>query len=163
MSRKRIVVMGFMAGCPIAGVVWQHIHYIVGLQRLGHEVYYIEDSARLPYDPVTFEITNDYGYALKNLARLAAQFGFQDRWAFCARYLPDEPCAGLSIEKVRELYLIAFSREPNSVELSAGLEFLAETRTDSAGTPLELQRAKQESFQDLIWALINTKEFLFNH
>ena len=66
-------------------------------------------------------------------------------------------------EKVRELYLIAFSREPNSVELSAGLEFLAETRTDSAGTPLELQRAKQESFQDLIWALINTKEFLFNH
>ena len=45
-SRKRIVVMGFMAGCPIAGVVWQHIHYIVGLQRLGHEVYYIEDSAQ---------------------------------------------------------------------------------------------------------------------
>ena len=38
MSRKRIIVMGFMGGCPIAGVVWQHIHYIVGLQRLGHEV-----------------------------------------------------------------------------------------------------------------------------
>ena len=107
MSRKRIVVMGFMAGCPIAGVVWQHIHYIVGLQRLGHEVYYIEDSARLPYDPTTFEITNDYSYALKNLARLAAQFGFENRWAFCARYLPDEPCAGLSIEKVRELYRTA--------------------------------------------------------
>ena len=107
MTRKRIVVMGFMAGCPIAGVVWQHIHYIVGLQRLGHEVYYIEDSARLPYDPITFEITNDYSYALKNLARLAAQFGFDGRWAFCARYLPDEPCAGLAIEKVRELYRTA--------------------------------------------------------
>ena len=73
MSRKRIVVMGFMAGCPIAGVVWQHIHYIVGLRRLGHEVFYIEDSARLPYDPTTFEITNDYSYALKNLSRLATQ------------------------------------------------------------------------------------------
>jgi hypothetical protein len=107
MNRKRIVVMGFMAGCPIAGVVWQHIHYIVGLQRLGHEVYYIEDSARLPYDPLTFEITNDYGYALKNLARLARQFGFEDRWAFCARYLPDEPCYGLSIEKIRDLYRTA--------------------------------------------------------
>ncbi len=60
MTRKRIVVMGFMASVPIAGVVWQHLHYIVGLQRLGHEVYYIEDSARLPYNPVTFEVTNDY-------------------------------------------------------------------------------------------------------
>ena len=40
--------MGFMASCPFAGVIWQHVHYIVGLQRLGHEVYYIEDSARLP-------------------------------------------------------------------------------------------------------------------
>ena len=107
MSRKRIVVMGFMAGCPIAGVVWQHVHYIVGLQRLGHEVWYVEDSARLPYDPSTFEITNDYGYALKSLARLAAQFGFEHRWAFCARYLPGEPCHGLSIEKVRELYRTA--------------------------------------------------------
>ena len=51
MSKKRIVVMGFMGGCPIAGVIWQHIHYIVGLQRLGHEVYYVEDSARYPYNP----------------------------------------------------------------------------------------------------------------
>jgi len=47
MKRKRIVVMGFAAGCPIAGVVWQHIHYIVGMVRLGHEVYYIEDSAQV--------------------------------------------------------------------------------------------------------------------
>ena len=55
MKRKRIVVMGFMGSIPIAGVIWQHIHYIVGLQRLGHDVYYIEDSARLPYNPETFE------------------------------------------------------------------------------------------------------------
>jgi len=104
MKRKRIVVMGFMAGCPIAGVIWQHIHYIVGLQRLGHEVYYIEDSARLPYDPAKFEVTNDYSYALAFLDRLSRQYGFEGRWAFCARYLPGEPCHGLAIERVRELY-----------------------------------------------------------
>ena len=57
MKRKRIVVMGFMGSMPIAGVIWQHIHYIVGLQRLGHDVYFIEDSARLPYNPETFEVT----------------------------------------------------------------------------------------------------------
>ena len=39
MSRRKIIVLGFMGGCPIAGVVWQHLHYIVGLQRLGHEVW----------------------------------------------------------------------------------------------------------------------------
>ena len=56
MRRKKVVVMGFMGSMPIAGVIWQHIHYIVGLQRLGHDVYYIEDSARLPYNPETFEV-----------------------------------------------------------------------------------------------------------
>ena len=51
MKRKRLIVMGFMGSCPIAGVIWQHIHYIVGLKKLGHDVFYIEDSARLPYNP----------------------------------------------------------------------------------------------------------------
>lgn len=107
MNRKRIVVMGFMAGCPIAGVVWQHIHYIVGLQRLGHEVFYIEDSARLPYDPQTYEVTNDYTFAAETLRRLAAQFGFEDRWAFCARYLANEDCIGLPKARLVELYRTA--------------------------------------------------------
>ena len=65
MQKKKIIVMGFMAGCPIAGVLWQHIHYIVGLQRLGYDVYYIEDSARLPYDPVAYEVNESYRYAAK--------------------------------------------------------------------------------------------------
>ena len=63
MKRKKIIVMGFTAGCPIAGVIWQHVHYIVGLQRLGHEVYYIEDSARYPYNPRTWETLPDFRYA----------------------------------------------------------------------------------------------------
>ena len=104
MEKKRIVVMGFAAGCPIAGVVWQHIHYIVGLQRLGHEVYYIEDSARLPYNPVTYEVTNDYSYAAGILDRLAREYGFQGRWSYCARYLPETPCAGLPLSRVAQLY-----------------------------------------------------------
>ena len=104
MQRKRIVVMGFAAGCPIAGVVWQHIHYIVGLQRLGHEVYYIEDSARLPYNPVTYEVTNDYSYAAGILERLSREYGFEGRWSYCARYLPGFPSAGMPLSRVAELY-----------------------------------------------------------
>ena len=104
MTRKKIVVMGFMAGCPIAGVVWQHLHYIVGLQRLGHDVYYIEDSARYPYNPVTFEQNEDYSYAARTLANLAAEFGFEGRWSYCARFLPGDPCAGLPKAEIVQLY-----------------------------------------------------------
>lgn len=96
--------MGFAAGCPIAGVIWQHVHYIVGLQRLGHDVYYIEDSARLPYDPVRCEVTEDFGYAARVLKKLGGQFGFDGRWSYCARYLPDHPTAGLPKSRIVELY-----------------------------------------------------------
>ena len=96
--------MGFMGSCPIAGVIWQHVHYIVGLQRLGHDVYYIEDSARLPYNPETFEVNNEFDYAARLLERLAREFEFKNRWAFCARYLRGQPTAGLSLNRVRQLY-----------------------------------------------------------
>ena len=104
MKRKRIVVMGFMGSCPIAGVIWQHIHYVVALQRLGHAVYYIEDSARLPYNPETFEVNNEFDYAARLLNRLSREFGFKNRWAFCARYLAGNPTAGLPLRRIRQLY-----------------------------------------------------------
>jgi hypothetical protein len=104
MKRKRIVVMGFMGSMPIAGVIWQHLHYIVGLQRLGHQVYYIEDSARLPYNPETFEVTNEFDYAASVLARLAREFNFRGKWGFCARYLKRFPTAGMTLAQIRQLY-----------------------------------------------------------
>ena len=104
MKRKRLVVMGFMGGMPIAGVIWQHIHYIVGLQRLGHDVYYIEDTARLPYNPETYEVTYDFSYTARLLGKLAREFAFQNRWSFCARYMPGNPTAGLPLKKLLQLY-----------------------------------------------------------
>jgi hypothetical protein len=104
MKRKRIVVMGFMGSMPIAGVIWQHVHYVLGLRRLGHDVFYIEDSARLPYNPETFEVTDEFDYAAQVLTRLAREFDFKSRWAYCARYLPGTPTTGMSLKKIRQLY-----------------------------------------------------------
>src|SRR6202045_800674 len=104
MKRKRIVVMGFMGSMPIAGVIWQHVHYIVGLQQLGHEVYYVEDSARLPYNTETFEVKNEFDYAARILDRLSREFEFKNCWGFCARYLAGNPTAGLPLKKIRQLY-----------------------------------------------------------
>jgi hypothetical protein len=67
-------------------------------------VYYIEDSARLPYNPVTFEVNNAFDYAGHLLDQLSREFGFRNRWAFCARYLPKNPTAGLPLKRIRELY-----------------------------------------------------------
>jgi hypothetical protein len=103
-SKKQIVVMGFMGTCPIAGVVWQHLHYIIGLQRLGHTVYYLEDSARNFYNPKTFDVSQDGSYCAEFLAELAERFDFVGRWGFSARYLEGRPCTGQSRARMQELY-----------------------------------------------------------
>jgi len=104
MKRKKIIVLGFMGGMPIAGVIWQHIHYIVGLQRLGHEVYYIEDTLNYPYDPVAFNISDDCSYAAQTLGRLAEEHGFKGRWAYCARFKDPMESLGMSLTEIRALY-----------------------------------------------------------
>src|SRR5207245_5728140 len=43
-------------------------------------------------------------YAAQVLTRLAGEFDFKSRWAYCARYLPDTPTAGMSLKKIRQLY-----------------------------------------------------------
>ncbi len=87
-------------------------------------------------------------------AKLATPNGRADRLA--KANLPAEA-------KVREVYLAAFSREPRAGELQTALDYLAEPRVDSAGNPIDAAKANSENFQDLVWALISTKEFLFNH
>jgi hypothetical protein len=47
--------------------------------------------------------------------------------------------------------------------LKAALGYLAEPRVNAAGQPVDAQKAARENFQDLLWALMTTKEFLFNH
>jgi len=57
-------------------------------------------------------------------------------------------------QKVRGLYLLTFSRPPNAEEMGVARAYLQ--RKSAAGKT-------QEGYEDIVWALINTKEFLFNH
>ncbi|KAA5541847.1 DUF1549 domain-containing protein [Roseiconus nitratireducens] len=71
---------------------------------------------------------------------------------------------GVSPENaVAELYLAAFGRYPSPSENDLAVHYLLEPRNDSDGKPLGTREARKQNLQDLIWALINTKEFMFNH
>ena len=66
-------------------------------------------------------------------------------------------------KKIEELYFAAFGRQPRPDELQTALNYLTEKRINAQGKPVDAGRAAFENYQDLIWALMNSKEFLFNH
>ncbi|MBL4883417.1 MAG: DUF1549 domain-containing protein [Planctomycetaceae bacterium] len=66
-------------------------------------------------------------------------------------------------EKINELYLVAFSRPPRESELKFAIDYLKAPLKDSKGQDVPSAKAAQQNWQDLIWALINTKEFMFHH
>jgi hypothetical protein len=85
MSRKlRLIVLGAMGRIPYAGMAWEALHYLEGFRRLGHDVYYIEDTAEWPYDPEKDTLTDDSRYTADYLGRLMAWCGLSDHWAYRA-------------------------------------------------------------------------------
>jgi hypothetical protein len=56
-------------------------------------------------------------------------------------------------EKIQELYLRAFGRTASEHEMKYALNHVS--KADAKNKPA--------AFEDVVWALINTKEFLFNH
>jgi len=66
-------------------------------------------------------------------------------------------------ENLRELYAAALCRAPQPAELETALAHLRKPREDADGKPLEAGLSRKSAYEDLVWALVNTKEFLFNH
>lgn len=66
-------------------------------------------------------------------------------------------------DRVRQLYRLAFSRDPDAEEHRIAQAHLDKPRTDADGQPLDTVQSRRQAFEDLLWALMNTKEFLYNH
>ncbi|HUF61102.1 MAG TPA: DUF1549 domain-containing protein [Verrucomicrobiales bacterium] len=66
-------------------------------------------------------------------------------------------------EKVRELYLRAFARLPSGDEARVALQYLERKKQEVANSGEAGVSYRQIAYEDMVWALINTKEFLFNH
>ena len=101
-ARKRLVVLHLAGRYPLGGIGWQAVHYVLGLTRLGHDVYYVEDSNTHPYDPRVKSVVSDSSYSVAFLADVMTRFGLADRWAYVDGVTGT--CHGLSRERLRDLY-----------------------------------------------------------
>ena len=63
-------------------------------------------------------------------------------------------------EKIEELYYVAFARSPKKEELKLALDYLAREVENEKGEKTPADKGK--SYEDIVWAIFNTKEFLFN-
>jgi hypothetical protein len=80
----RIVVTGLIASYPLGGVSWDYLQYIQGLQLLGHEVFYLEDTGRWVYNPDLRSFTEDCSFNLRYLKKVLAflEPRAKTRWSF---------------------------------------------------------------------------------
>ncbi|HEX4355633.1 MAG TPA: hypothetical protein VHZ95_22055 [Polyangiales bacterium] len=101
--RGKIIVSGILFWYPLAGVTYQFLHYMLGLRRLGWDVYYIEDSGRWLYDPFNRIITGDAEPNVARVAPVLAAHGFEGKWAFRGAY-PNGACYGMNEGQILQLY-----------------------------------------------------------
>jgi hypothetical protein len=65
-------------------------------------------------------------------------------------------------EKIRELYMWAFSRDAESSEVDIAKTHI-EKKVGKAKDKSEQPTARRQAYEDVVWALVSSKEFLFNH
>lgn len=63
-----------VAQYPVGGVAWDYLQYVIGLARLGHDVFYHEDTWCWPYHPLRQTMTSDGSYSANYLKRFFARF-----------------------------------------------------------------------------------------
>ena len=83
-SRLRVIVLGYIVRCPLGGMAWHYLQYVMGLRRLGHEVFFFEDSDEYPscYDPTRHVTDEDPSSGLQFATNTFDRLGLADRWAY---------------------------------------------------------------------------------
>ena len=95
-------MLHFVGQMPLAGIAWQAMQYVLGLERLGYEAWYIEDHGANPYDPRLNSVVMDCSYNVDYVRRMMERSGLGDRWAYWDAI--NDVYHGLSREAVHRLY-----------------------------------------------------------
>jgi hypothetical protein len=80
----RIVLGSYMVRYPLGGMLSWVLQYIVGLQRLGHDVWFVERShgPGACFDPSRGTMGDDCSYGTRVVGELLAGVGLERRWCF---------------------------------------------------------------------------------
>ena len=71
---------------------------------------------------------------------------------------------GLTEEAIlEELFLAALSRYPSDREKEAILVTLHEFNPEEVSRPEDGKKQRRQLYEDLFWAILTGREFLFNH
>ncbi len=153
-SRLRIIVSGLIAQYPLGGVTWDYLQYVVGLARLGHDVYYFEDTGQWPYNPLEDGLARDCEFNVGYLGNIMSRFGLGTKWAYRFPYksqwfgLPD----GERTEVIESADLL--------INVSCGLQPCSEYRkirslafvdTDPVFTQVKLARGQSDFHRVIDW------------
>ena len=149
-SKLRIIVTGLIAQHPdLGGVTWDYLQYVTGLGRLGHDVYYIEDSGEWPYSIGEDTPNNSYGCKrnVDHLSRVMKSFNLEDKWAY--RYPVNNIWFGLDKNKVSDLIktsdlLINISGTIESPEKYQNIPKRVYIDSDPVFTQIELANGNKE-------------------
>ena len=102
----RILVNNSLVSFPMGGINLWAITWVVGLRRLGHDVYLIDENEwnYSCFDNERGIWSQDYAYGLRVVQALLDRYGLGDRWSFTDF---DRKCHGLSRSRVDELFRTA--------------------------------------------------------
>jgi glycosyltransferase involved in cell wall biosynthesis len=87
-----------MGRMRVGGAVWQALHYLIGLEKLGYETYYVETHGRMPW---AFQDKESEAAAF--IDSVLRRFDLGNRWAFHARS-GSNSYYGMSEYQVNRLY-----------------------------------------------------------
>lgn len=153
-SSLRIIVTGLIAQHPLlGGVTWDYLQYPLGLARLGHDVYYFEDSGEWPYN---FDggpsgdswAAFDCSKNIRHLCGLMSRFGLENKWAY--RFpIGEGKWYGLSDTKRAEILksadlLVNVSGSLEHPELYRQVSRLIYIDTDPVFTQIKLVQGNQK-------------------
>jgi hypothetical protein len=97
----RIIVTGLVGQYAFGGVAWDYLQYVEGFRRLGHEVFYLEDTENWAYDAVKQTYTADCTANVAYLRAIMQRFGYEGRWMY--RNCPDAAYHGMTEPQARDV------------------------------------------------------------
>src|SRR2546421_7238545 len=95
-----------MVRYPLGGNLSWTLQWLVGLHRLGHEVYLAEKSGypNSCYDPVQNVMSDDCAYGMTAVDDLLRRFGLEGRWCYVDA---EERYHGLSRQRIEAIFTTA--------------------------------------------------------